>query len=261
METLPRHSRTDIPASLLGLATALFLDWLKTRREEKNIIKEREEKELALLNSTNTSIGFNISVLTHAVMQQILPHHEQSHAACVAIMALHGDASRLEQFEELLHSQFQPMMKRCPELYLEDVNLPKDLPFLIAKDPDLIMLSGWITTYMQHLKSILSERNRLIDIVTIENAKDGLDLPSLERQIATQATIADVEVVNAYQLFQQLASVSQKIEKIIGDKYKDVVGPKLKIRPPDAFDEIMTELERLSHNIVKDWPPSEPTAT
>lgn len=45
------------------------------------------------------------------------------------------------------------------------------------------MLSGWIITYMQHLKSILSDRNRLIDMATIENTRAELDLPSLEMQI------------------------------------------------------------------------------
>ncbi|MEA2771227.1 MAG: hypothetical protein QOD93_4189, partial [Acetobacteraceae bacterium] len=129
----------------------------------------------------------------------------------------------------------QASSKRCPEPYLEDVNLSKDLQFLIAKDADLIMLSGWIITYTRHLKAILNDRNKLIDIATIENAKDGLDLPALERQIATQATIANAEVVNAYQLFQQFTEASQKIEKIIGAEYKDVVGPKLKVAPPESF--------------------------
>lgn len=248
-------------ASLLGLATALLLDWLKNRRENRKSIRERLEKELAQLSGANTAIAFNIEALIHSVMQQILPHHKQSHAACTAIEALNGDSNRLQQINDLLHSEFRPMLTRCPEPYLEDVNLSKDLPFLIAKDPGLIKLSGWIITYTRNLKAILNDRNKLIDITTIENAKDGLDLPDLERQIATQATIADVEVVNAYQLFLLLKEASKKIENIITSEYKGVVGPKLKVELPEVFGNVMTDLESIAIGVVPDWPPPEPPAT
>jgi hypothetical protein len=72
-------------ASFLGLATALLLDWLKTRRENGKAVLERLENELALLSGANTAIGLNITALIHTVTQQILSHHEQSHAACSAI--------------------------------------------------------------------------------------------------------------------------------------------------------------------------------
>jgi hypothetical protein len=61
---------TSLPiflASLLGLATALLLDWLKTRREKNKAGRERLEKELSLLSGTNTAIGLNIEALTHTV--------------------------------------------------------------------------------------------------------------------------------------------------------------------------------------------------
>src|ERR1700733_10270409 len=145
-------------ASLLGLATALLLDWLKTRRESRKNVRERLENELALLSGVNTAIGFNVTTLIHTVVQQILPHHEQSQAACAAIEALHAGSIDRRQFNDLLHSEFQPMMRRCPVPYLEDVNISRDLSFLLKKDPGLIMLSGWVITYMQNLKSILIDR-------------------------------------------------------------------------------------------------------
>jgi hypothetical protein len=222
-------------ASLLGLATALLLDWLKTRRESRKTVRERLENELALLSGVNTAIGFNVTTLIHTVVQQILPHHEQSQAACAAIEALHAGSIDRRQFNDLLHSEFQPMMRRCPVPYLEDVNISRDLSFLLKKDPGLIMLSGWVITYMQNLKAILIDRNKLIDIATLDTSKDALDLPTLEGQIATQAHIADVEVANAYHLFLQFTEASQKIAGIISAEYKDVVGPKLKIELPEMF--------------------------
>jgi ABC-type sulfate transport system permease component len=37
-------------AFVLGLISAFFLDWQKTRRENRKAIREREEKELSQLN-------------------------------------------------------------------------------------------------------------------------------------------------------------------------------------------------------------------
>ena len=72
-------------ASLLGLATAWLLEWLKTRRENRKTVRERLEKELTLLSGANTAIAFNISALIHIVMQHVLPHYRRSHAAVARI--------------------------------------------------------------------------------------------------------------------------------------------------------------------------------
>jgi hypothetical protein len=239
-------------ASLLGLATALLLDWLKTRRDNNKANKERLEKELALLSGANTAIAFNISALTHTVLQQVLPHHEKSHAARAALESLLGDPSQMAQFNNLLHSEFEPMMKRCPEPYLEDLNLSKDLPFLIAKDPALIMLSGWIITYTRNLKTILNDRNKLIDKATIENPKNDLDVIDLHWQVKAQANISNTEVLNSYQLFLQLEEASRKIENIVGSEYKSVAGPKLKIQRPEILGKLMSELEQIARRLVPD---------
>jgi hypothetical protein len=247
-------------ASLLGFATAYLLDWLKTRRENRKVARERLEKELTLLSGVNTLIGSNVTFLIHTVMQQILPHYYKSKSGFEAIEALHAGSIDPKQFNHLMHSEFQPIMRRCPVPFLEDVNLSRDLPFLITKDPSLIMLSSWVITYAVHLKSILTERNRLIDIATLDNSKDDLDLSTLERQIEAQASIADAEIVNAYQLFLQLTEASEKIAGIIETEYKDVIGPKLKVGPPEMFGSLMTELERIAKSVAPDWPPPEPPA-
>jgi hypothetical protein len=84
-------------ASLLGFATAYLLDLLKTRRENKKVIRERLEKELALLSGVNTAIGFNVTTLIHTVKQQILPHYYNSKSALGMIEDLH--AGRRKSFE------------------------------------------------------------------------------------------------------------------------------------------------------------------
>ena len=248
-------------ASLLGLATALLLDWLKTRRENKKASRERLERELSLLSGTNTAIGFNVTTLIHTVKQQILPHYYKSKSALGMIEAVHAGSINLKQFKNRMYSEFQPIMRRCPAPYLEDVNLSRDLPFLIAKDPSLIMFSGWLITYTEHLKSSLNERNRLIDKATIEETKLDLDVPTLERQIDAQASISDTEVMNAYQLFLVLTEATEKIAGIIKTEYKDVIGPRLKVHPPEMFGALMVELEQIAKAAAgADWPPPEPSA-
>ena len=212
------------------------------------------------MSGAHTAIGFNITALIHITYQQILPHFEQSHAALAAIKSARGGSISLDQFSVLMHSEFTPVMTRCPDHYLEDVSLSRDLPFLLAKDPTLIMLSGWIATYTRNLKSILNDRNQLINKATIGGPEDGLDLRALEWQIETQATIANAEIVNVYQLFQQFDEVTKKITNIIGSEYKGVTGPKLKVAPPDVLGPLMTELEQIARGIVPDWPPPEPPA-
>jgi hypothetical protein len=120
-------------AALLGLGTAWLLDWLKTQRQNKKVVRERLEKEPALLSGTNTAIGFNITTLIHAVMQQILPHYYKSKSGVATIEALHAGSIDPKQFNDRMHSEFQPIMRRCPIPYLEDVNLSRDLPFLLKK--------------------------------------------------------------------------------------------------------------------------------
>ena len=149
-------------------------------------------------------------------------------------------------------------MIRCPELYLEDVNISRDLSFLLAKDPNFLGLSGWIVTYSQNLKSILYERNSLINIAANESTKETFDLRDIERQMDAQAAVSNAEVVNAYQLIQLLTEASHKIEAIIMSDYKDVVGPKLKSKPPEILGKLMPELEQIARSAAPDWPPEPP---
>jgi hypothetical protein len=124
-------------ASLLGFGTAYLLDWLKTRRENRKTVRERLEKELEQLSGVNTAIAFNVTVLIHTVEQSIFPHYEKSHAAQAAMSALNAGILGKESFSRLLHTDLQPMLRRCPDPYLEEVNLSKDLSFLLKKDHSL----------------------------------------------------------------------------------------------------------------------------
>ncbi len=135
------------------------------------------------LNVVATGIGYNIEALLHIVMQQILPHHERSHAALVAVRAVENDAAKLRMFFETMNSEFTAMMMRCPEPYFIDLEVFTELPFVLAKDPELLKRSGWMASYTPALKELLSQRNNRIDIAV---TAQSVDFQMLEEQIRVQ---------------------------------------------------------------------------
>jgi hypothetical protein len=240
-----------------GIGTALYLEHLKTKRESDKIRRERREKELALLSGTNTAIAFNIEALIHTTMQEILPHYEQSRAACLAIDELGSD--NFNQIVELINSRFLSMIERCPKIYLEDIDLPRNLPFLIGTAPNLIILSGWITTYAWQLKSVLRERNRLIDRMTIDYMGSNIDRSILDQLCAAQAHISEAECVDVYLLLSQLELANQKITTIIKTQYEGVAGPRKGIQLPDIFNELMSKLKPIAVEALEGGLPPNPS--
>jgi hypothetical protein len=187
--------------AFISIGTTLFLDWRRNTKAER----ERLERELVSLNSANTAILFNIELLLHVIMQQIMPHYKASHAADRALSDLSDQSIDKNTFDQLFKSQFQPMIERCPKLYFNGVDLSKDLPFLIENDPNLLKLSGWMMNYISYLKDILFSRNKLIDAFTVtEDTSSGLDIDPIETQATNQAKIANTTVINAYNLLDLL---------------------------------------------------------
>jgi hypothetical protein len=238
------HSRKPVRSLATGNGSQILaLDWLKTRRENQKLSRERQEKELTQLNVVATAMGYNVEVLLHIVMQQILPHREQSHAAAAALRAVENNAAQLRAFGESMHSKFTHMTTRCPEPYFIELEYFKEIPFVLAKDPELLKLSGWMVNYTRALKDILSERNKRIDA----NVAEGLDIQALEEQIRIQAHIGDTEVINSLMLFEQFQAIK------IMEGYKNVSGVRLKVVDPEPLDRVLRDLRRIA-----EFPPSEP---
>ncbi len=254
---------TAIPvflAAVLGVATGFFTDWLKTRREDRKVSRERQEKELTQLNGAATAMGYNIEALLHIVMQQILPHYERSHAAFAALRAAENDTLQLREFVETMHSEFTAMMTRCPEPYFIDLEFFKEIPFVLAKDPELLKRSGWMVSYTRALKELLSERNNRIDIATSSNAAESLDFQVLEEQIRVQAHIADGEVINSLMLFEQFVAICKKLKKVT-ESYKKEFGVRLAVGFPAPLDNTMHELRRIAETVSPEFPPPEPESS
>lgn len=243
-------------AAVLGVATGFFTDWLKTRREYRKLSRERQEKELTQLNVATSAMGYNIELLLHVVMQQVLPHREQSLAAAAGLCAAKNDATELRAFVELMHSKFTAMMTRCPEPHFVELEFFKEIPFVLAKDPELLKVSGWVMSYTRALRDILSERNKRIDMATSASTTEGRDVDALEEQIRVQVHIGNIEVINSAMLFQQFKAVCKKLEKIAGN-YKNVSGAHLKLVPPAPLEEVLKELTRIAKEVNPEFPHSE----
>jgi hypothetical protein len=232
-------------AALLGVGVGFFTDWLKTRRENRKLIRERREKELTQLNVVATANAYNIEVLLHTVMQQILPHHEQSHDAAAALRLAKNDLPKLQAFGESMESDYRAMTTRCPEPYFIELEFFREIPFVLEKDAELVKLSGWMVSFTRLLKDILRERNRRIDMQTSANGAEGLSVEALEEEIRIQCDIGGTEVTNSFQLFQQFIAICKRLEKI-AEGYKTVSGVHLKTHFPAPLGDALRELERIA---------------
>jgi hypothetical protein len=240
-------------AAVLGVGVGFFTDWLKTRRENRRISCERREKELAQLNVAATAMGYNIEALLHIVMQQVLPHHDQSHSASTALRAAGNNVAQLRAFAASMSSVFPAMMTRCPEPHFVDVDFFKEIPFVLEKDPELLKLSGWVVNYTRSLKEILRERNKQNEA---KSAVD-MDLQELEEKIRVQAHIGNVEVLNSLMIFEQFLAICKRLEKIMVN-YKGIVGPHLKVLKvvhPAPLDGTLRGLRRIAAAVAPEYQP------
>lgn len=113
-------------------------------------------------------------------------------------------------------------------------------------------------TYINHLKGIILERNKQIDIATINDAQKDLNIEVVARMVETQANIANAEIINVYQLLLQLKEVSAKLEQIIKQDYDGIAGRKFRVQLSNVFDDMMGQLELIAKTLVPDWPPPAP---
>ena len=240
--------------SLLGIGSALFLDWLKTRREASKALKDGRKQELAQLNLVSTAMGFNLENLQHIAMQQVLPHFHQSYAANLEVESF-KTAEEVMRFGATMSDRFPKMTTRCPELFFFELEFLKEIPFVLEKDPEILKLSGWMTNFMNELRNNLKDRNERIDAAGRESS--GFTVPDLLEHVRVQMVIGSAEVVHTYQLMQQVMAICEKLKNVV-EKYKDIKGAHLKVIAPEPLAETMAELKQITGCIVPDLPPPEP---
>ena len=257
---IPWEQVIPVASVLSGICVGIALEYFRGYRERKKVTEERQKKELTQLNGVATAMGYNIEALLHIVMQQVLPHHDRSHAALAALRATENNTAQFGGFVETMHSEFTAMTTRCPEPYFIDLEFFKEIPFVLAKDPELLKRSGWMVSYTRALKELLSERNNRIDIAASTNAAESLDFQVLEEQIRVQAHIADGEVTNSLMLFEQFVAICKKLKKIT-EAYSKELGTRLIVGFPAPLGNTMHELRLIAEAVSPEFPPPEPESS
>jgi hypothetical protein len=108
-----------------------------------------------------------------------------------------------------------------------------------------------------HVKYALNNRNKYIDRMTIDDDKN--EVSNTEWLCGVQVHLAEVEIINVYQLFSQLRTAHNKITNIINTKYDGVIGPRPSFKLPPIFDEMMEKLRSITSEIVDGGLPPEPS--
>ena len=254
------HWETVIPvfvSALLAMCVGIALEYFKGYRERNKVSKERKRKELTQLNVAATAMGYNVESLLHIVMQQILPHHQQSNTALAALRAGGNDAAQVRVFLEKMDLEFRAMMTKCPEPHFIDLEFFKEIPFILEKDPELLKVYGWVINYSEALIKITAEQNKRIDIaITIDN----FDFNVLEEQIRVQSHLSDQEVVISFQLLRQIVVVCSKLKKLTLE-YNKELGVRLIVKFPAPLGKTMEELRHIAEAVSPGFPPPEPESS
>lgn len=238
--------------ALSGVAVWLITDSLKTWREKSKASFEREKKELSQLNVALTAMSYNIESLLHIAMQMVLPHRNQSHAAEEVALSI-TTPLELKAFAESVNDTYAAMITRCPEPHFVELEFFKEIPFILEKDPEILKISGWAVSYTRALTSILRERNKHIDMITINAPRDGFKFDEMKFNIHTQAHLGNMEVINLLQLFYSILAMSRRLAKLI-EGYDAKLGTRLRVVNPAPLDDTLRDLRNIAVAINPDFP-------
>jgi hypothetical protein len=198
-------------AAFLAMCTGIGLEYFKSWRAEVKTLAEKQKREVQQINGVIAGIGFNIETLLHLVMQNILPHYGQSHAAYKALCVLPRDSERMTQFALSLH-QYPALMMTCPQLHFIECDFWKELPFIIERDPELVKQSGWLVSYAREIQNATTQRNKNIEAAQtlVSQQGGGLNFYVLHSVLQMQASISNSECVTALEIFPSVSSHGAK---------------------------------------------------
>jgi hypothetical protein len=241
-------------AAFLGMCTGIALELFKNWRVNVKASHEKQTRELQQINGVIAGIGFNIETLLHLVMQNILPHYRQSHAAYKALHALpRDDGENIARFAISLH-QYPALMMTCPELHFIECDFWKEIPFIIEKDPELVKQSGWLVSYAREIQNATSQRNKSIEAArALASQQAGkLSFYVLDSVLQIQAATSDAECVTALEFFRVCLRMARHLENI-NRTYK-IRGNKTTLTPPTPLPDAMNELKKIADVLVPQMP-------
>jgi hypothetical protein len=239
-------------SALLAMIVGILLDLFKRHRDDMKAAQEEQYREVQQINGVIASIGFNVETLLHLVMQNILPHQRQSHAAYNALLSLRGDDERIKRFAISLH-QYPALMMTCPDMHFIECDFWKELPFIIEKDSELVKQSGWLISHVREIQNVTTQRNKIDAARELASKQGGaLSYYVLDSVLQVQASVSNAECVTALEFFRTLLTMAKNLE-LINSKYK-IQGKKSRLIPPPPLQDAMKELTTISQQVIPEMP-------
>jgi hypothetical protein len=240
-------------SAFLGYMSGIALEHFKNRRAAAKALDEQQRHQVAQIKVAIAGIAFNIESMLHAVFQNVLPHHEQSHLAFKELQTTKGDGDRISQFAIGLH-KYPALMMTCPEMHFVQWDFFKELPFLVEKDPELLKQAGWLLRRAREINKAISDRNNYIQaaIELTATQRGGLNFYQLDGILQRQVSVSNAECVTALEFFSMLLDTAKRLEAISGT-YK-IPGAQTKLIPPEPLAEAMRKLAAIHKEAVQQMP-------
>jgi len=230
-------------SALLAMIIGIVLERFRGWRDRIKTVREKQEHEIQQINVVISGLVFNIELLLHVALQNILPHYRDAHAIAKRVDDAGEDDERIHQIIVSLN-RYPSLFMTCPTMYLIECDFAKELPFVIERDPEMVKHSGWLVTGVREIKDATARRNRNIeDATSVPAHREGAqNLYSFKSVIRMQASIANTECIVAAQLFEVLIRLARSLVKI-NDGYT-IPAKKSKFTLPDAFQETMRDSKK-----------------
>lgn len=240
-------------AAFLAMCTGIALELFKSRRSNVKEHKDKQRREVAQIKVAITGIAFNIESMLHAVFQNLLPHHEQSHLAYKELQTTKGDGDRTSQFAISLR-KYPALIMTCPEMRFVEWDFFKELPFLVEKDPELLKQAGWLLRRAREINKAISDRNNYIQaaINLTATQRGGLNFYQLDGILQRQSSISNAECVTALEFFSMLLDTAKRLEAI--SRTYRIPGAQTKLIPPEPLAEAMRKLAQIHKEAVAKMP-------
>jgi hypothetical protein len=231
-------------SAFLAMVVGILLEWFKTSWEKRRRARENSAKEIRQLNVVISGLGYNIEYLYHLVVQHVFPHYKQSHMAVAAIDEAMKDPQKLAQFA-MSAPAYPALVTTCPEVYFVEFDLIEKLPFVVEKDPELLMRGSWLISQARELCAAIKNRNdNIVRAAQMTAQQGGLNTGQLRGALHLQKTIADTECLISSQLFEILFEIGKRLEAINNAYEIKAKKSKLTVVSKD-LESVMTQLRAL----------------
>jgi hypothetical protein len=231
------------------MCVGIALEYFKSYRAKTKAELKRRTDELTEINLATPALAYNLGLLVHFTFQNVIPHYEDSQAAFRALNSVRTEPEIAAFLQSL--GKYPHMMMTAPELNFVEHDFFTRLPFVIGKEPDLLVQANWLTHLSRVLGRHLHDRNAQIELARSQGLQ-GVSFASVGSVIQVQASLAGSECVTLLSAIEQILIMAQTLERV-GRLYPNVGKLSTIISPPVLPDAIM-RLRAIAEPLIQAMP-------